>query len=129
MEAQKIITFKESSLYSLMNEMLVDYIQYCHKEFSIDETSPLTITKEEEIPYLSEWFDRKGFDWLNEIEQYFFEEDKKYRDFVELQRLVWTLNKDTDDLVHLFVTFINYMSNVVEFLRTQARYDVLGEKS
>ena len=118
MEAYEMITFKESSLYSLMNEALLDYIQCCDTVFSVGEISPLTIIKEEETPYLSEWFNRKGFNWLNEVEQYSFEEDKKYHDFVEFQRLVWTLNKDTGDITHLFVTFTNYMSNVIEFSRT-----------
>lgn len=117
-EVYEMVTFKESSLYVLLNEALVYYIQCYDKRFSIDENIPLTIIKEKEIPYLSEWFNRKGFKWLSELEQYSFEEDKKYHDFVEFQWLAWALNKDTDNLVHLFATFTNFMSNTREFSRT-----------
>lgn len=120
-EAYKMIAFKNSSLYGLMNEALLEYLQYCHAVSLTTGVEPLAIVKDGEIPYLSEWFDQKGFGWLNEMEKFSFKEDAKYNDFVDFQQLVWTLNKDTDDCIHLFAKFTNYMNHMVEFSRAYGK--------
>ena len=112
-----MIAFKRSSLYGLMNEALLDYLQCCYAGSRTVGIEPLVIVKEGEIPYLSEWFDKKGFGWLNEMEKFSFKEDTRYNDFVDFQQLVWALNKDTDDCIHLFATFTNSMNDMVEFSR------------